>query len=197
MLNTPSKLVSLAAAVLIALPATAGDFGGNPSPRPHNRGYDRGMAQGVVGHGGGIGRRDIANGVASGSLVIRHRGTSVVGDYGGWGNGPRRIAGGYDGFRPKPGRGRFIQRFSSASSNVARNNIVIIDRRGEARAPSGTYAGSSYAYGADGGTYVGGYGYSGYGYQPATRLAPMAKVINIRNARNPCSYEQGVCVIRP
>lgn len=173
MLKTSSKLVSLAAAVLIALPAVAGDFGGNPFPRHHDRG-----------HGGGIGN-------GSGSLVIRHRGTSITGNYGGWNNGPRNIAGGYDGYIKHPRRGRYIQRFSSSASNVARN-IVIIDQRGEARAPSDIYAGSAYESG--GGTYVGGYG---YGYQPAVRLAPMAKVIRVNNRSNACSYEQGVCVIRP
>lgn len=190
MFKTSSKLVSLTAAVLIALPAAAGDFGGNFVPRHHDRGHGGGIGYGNFGNG--IGHR----GFASGS-VIRHRGTSIIGNYGGWNNGPRQIAGGYDGYRPHPGRGRFIQRFSSPTSNFARSNIVIIDQRGEARAPSGTYAGSSYAYETDGGTYVGGYGYAGYGYQPTVRLAPMAKVIHVNNRRNPCSYEQGVCVIRP
>jgi len=194
MFKTSSKLVSLAAAVLIALPAAAGDFGGNVFPRHHDRGHAGGIGYGNIGQG--MGHRGVANGFASGS-VIRHRGTSIVGNYGGWNNGPRQIAGGYDGYRPHPGRGRFIQRFSSPSSNFARSNIVIIDQRGEARAPSGTYAGTSYAYETDGGTYVGGYGYAGYGYQPTVRLAPMAKVIHVNNRRNACSYEQGVCVIRP
>ncbi len=180
MFKTSSKLVSLAAAALIALPAAAGDFGGNVVTRHHDRGHGGGSGYGDIGRG--MGHRDIANGFASGS-IIRHRGTSIIGNYGGWDNGSRTIAGGYDGYRPHPGRGRFIQRFSSPTSNFARSNIVIIDQRGQARAPSGTYAG--------------GYGYAGYGYQPTVRLAPMAKVIHVNNRSNACSYEQGVCVIRP
>ena len=70
MFKTSSKLVSLAAAVLIALPAAAGDFGGNFVPRHHDRGHGGGIGYGNVGQG--MGHRGIANGFASGS-VIRHR----------------------------------------------------------------------------------------------------------------------------
>ena len=64
-------------------------------------------------------------------------------------------------------------------------------------ANTGTYAGTADVYQANGGTYVVGYG----GYNPYTRPAaplprPRAKVINVRYAGNPCSYEAGVCVIR-
>ncbi|MGN6778522.1 hypothetical protein [Rhizobium sp.] len=73
--------------------------------------------------------------------------------------------------------------------------IVIMERRDAASA--GSYAGSADVYRADGGTYVIGYGgYNPYA-QPATvQLRPKAKVIDVRYAGNPCSYEAGVCVIR-
>ncbi|MFB2566866.1 hypothetical protein [Rhizobium sp. IMFF44] len=73
--------------------------------------------------------------------------------------------------------------------------IVIMERRDAASA--GSYAGSADVYRADGDTYVIGYGgYNPYA-QPATvQLRPKAKVIDVRYAGNPCSYEAGVCVIR-
>ncbi|MFT4182045.1 MAG: hypothetical protein QM636_09010 [Rhizobium sp.] len=50
---------------------------------------------------------------------------------------------------------------------------------------------------ASGGTYV--FGYGGYGpYPDAPRpLRPRAKIIDVRLAGSACSYEAGVCVIRP
>ncbi|MFS8111965.1 hypothetical protein QD460_09615 [Rhizobium jaguaris] len=77
--------------------------------------------------------------------------------------------------------------------------IILMDPQYAASA--GTYAGTTSVYQADGGTYVLGYGgnggYGGYQSQPATPLKPRAKVINVKLARNACSYEAGVCVIRP
>jgi hypothetical protein len=73
--------------------------------------------------------------------------------------------------------------------------IVLMERHEAAN--TGTYAGTADVYQADGGTYVVGYG----GYNPYARPAvvqprPRAKVIDVRYADNPCSYEAGVCVIR-
>lgn len=73
--------------------------------------------------------------------------------------------------------------------------IVLMERREAANA--GTYAGSADVYQADGGTYVVGYGgYNPYARPAPVQLRPRAKVINVRYAPNPCSYEAGVCVIR-
>ncbi|MCZ3375921.1 hypothetical protein [Rhizobium sp. AG207R] len=73
--------------------------------------------------------------------------------------------------------------------------IVIMERRDAASA--GSYAGSADVYRADGGTYVIGYGgYNPYARSAAAQLRPKAKVIDVRYAGNPCSYEAGVCVIR-
>jgi len=73
--------------------------------------------------------------------------------------------------------------------------IVIMEPRDAASA--GTYAGSADVYQANGGTYVIGYGgYDPYAQTVAPQLRPKAKVIDVRYARNPCSYEAGVCVIR-
>jgi hypothetical protein len=75
--------------------------------------------------------------------------------------------------------------------------IVLMDR--QYAADVGTYAGTADIYQADGGTYVvgyGGYGSDQYQGRPVT-LRPRAKVIDVKLARNACSYEAGVCVIRP
>ncbi|MFK0164596.1 hypothetical protein [Rhizobium sp. NPDC090279] len=73
--------------------------------------------------------------------------------------------------------------------------IVIMERRDAANA--GSYAGSADVYRADGGTYVIGYGgYNPYARPVAAQPRPKAKVIDVRYAGNPCSYEAGVCVIR-
>ncbi|OCJ10971.1 hypothetical protein A6U86_23625 [Rhizobium sp. AC27/96] len=74
--------------------------------------------------------------------------------------------------------------------------IVLMEPREAANA--GTYAGSADVYQANGGTYVVGYGgYNPYARPAAVQPRPRAKVINVRYAGNPCSYEAGVCVIRP
>ncbi|TXH80954.1 MAG: hypothetical protein E6Q77_09240 [Rhizobium sp.] len=73
--------------------------------------------------------------------------------------------------------------------------IVIMDRRDASSA--GSYAGTADVYRGDGGTYVLGYGgYNPYAQPVAAQPRPKAKVIDVRYAGNPCSYEAGVCVIR-
>ncbi|MBY5566800.1 hypothetical protein HFO55_05960 [Rhizobium leguminosarum] len=91
----------------------------------------------------------------------------------------------------------FLKHFSSPATNrVTRNNIVVVVPQAQ-RDVGDTYAGTSYVYQADGGTYVGG---DGYGFYPPARpepLAPKAKVIDIAVQDDPCAYEANVCVIRP
>ncbi|WFU08546.1 hypothetical protein QA646_14770 [Rhizobium sp. CB3090] len=74
--------------------------------------------------------------------------------------------------------------------------IILMDRQYAANI--GTYAGTADMYQADGGTYIVGYG---GGYDPyqneSAALKPRAKVIDVKRAGNACSYEAGVCVIRP
>ncbi|MDL2406277.1 hypothetical protein PY650_11550 [Rhizobium calliandrae] len=72
--------------------------------------------------------------------------------------------------------------------------IVLMDR--QYAADVGTYAGTADIYQADGGTYVVGYG-GGYDQSEPAAPMPRAKVIDVKHARNACSYEAGVCVIRP
>ncbi len=73
--------------------------------------------------------------------------------------------------------------------------IVVMERRDAANA--GTYAGTADVYHANGGTYVLGYGgYDPYARPAAAQPRPRAKVIDVRYAGNPCSYEASVCVIR-
>jgi len=74
--------------------------------------------------------------------------------------------------------------------------IVLMDQ--PYAADIGTYAGTTNVYQANDGTYVLGYGgYDPYPDKPATQLKPRAKVIDVKLAGSACSYEAGVCVIRP
>lgn len=78
-----------------------------------------------------------------------------------------------------------------------RNRILIIGANRE-NDLSGTYAGSAYPYyEAGNGTYIYGDGYAGV--DRSTRLAPVAKIIDLKKGgrRSACSFEAGVCVIRP
>ncbi|PDS79648.1 hypothetical protein [Rhizobium sp. L43] len=98
-------------------------------------------------------------------------------------------------FGRRSGRGMpMLKRFSSpATHRLTRGNLIIVT--GAAPADDNIYAGSSYAYQVDGGTYVGGYGYYAAA-QPEPR-PPKAKVIDVAIQDDPCTYEANVCVIRP
>ena len=101
-------------------------------------------------------------------------------------------------YRP---RTPFLKQFSyPGTSRYGRSNIVIIAAQPKSYdqnyGSNGIYAGSSYAYQTDGGTYVGGDGYYRLA-APERNLAPKAKVIDVGIADDPCSYETNVCVIRP
>ncbi|HEX8045290.1 hypothetical protein [Rhizobium sp.] len=86
--------------------------------------------------------------------------------------------------------------WSQRSAQPQPDKIVLMDR--QYAADIGTYAGTADVYQANDGTYVLGYGgYGRYPGKPATQLRPRAQVIDIKLARNACSYEAGVCVIRP
>lgn len=115
-----------------------------------------------------------------------------------WDSGLHFTRGNVIRYRP---RTPFLKQFNSpGTSRYGRSNVVVIasqpqsyDQNGGS---NGLYAGSSYAYQTDGGTYVGGDGY----YRvtaPVRELAPKAKVIDVGIADDPCSYEANVCVIRP
>ncbi|MCW1411563.1 hypothetical protein OLZ32_25410 [Rhizobium sp. 1AS11] len=99
-------------------------------------------------------------------------------------------------YRNRKERMPFLKQFSSPATNrVARNNLIVVVP--QAQGDGDTYAGTSYVYQADGGTYVGG---ERYGFYPPVRrepLAPKAKVIDIAVQDDPCAYEANVCVIRP
>ncbi|EJT03557.1 hypothetical protein [Rhizobium sp. CCGE 510] len=89
-----------------------------------------------------------------------------------------------------------LKQFSSAATNrVGRSNLVIVPPEPRGYDGGDTYAGSSYVYQADGGTYVGGYRFYPPGRPEA--LAPKAKVIDVAVRDDPCAYEANVCVIRP
>ncbi len=93
-------------------------------------------------------------------------------------------------------RVRLLKQFHSRDTRYVRNNVIIV-QQAQGGYAGGTYAGSSYAYDVAGGTYVGGDSYGFYRGRPVERLAPKAKVIDVASSRSPCSYEAGVCVIRP
>ena len=179
MLKIASALVSLAAATLIALPISAGDFGQNSFSR----------------HGG--------------KVFIGHRTPMIFGrPFRGLKDGRFRFAGGYGRFGYGHGRTPLIKRASLPYRGYngyrgygggygGRSVLVLLAPQANGGNLSGTYTGSSYVYDSDGGTYAVG---SGYGFPAPVRttsLAPMAKVINVTAKSSACSYEAGVCVIRP
>ena len=121
----------------------------------------------------------------------------VLGERVNWRNRGIRFDNFY-GHRPGRDRVRLLKQFSSPATNrVVRSNLIFVAPEMQDAGYSGTYAGSSYAYQVDGGTYVGG---DGYGFYPAAQpeqLAPKATVIDIAVQDDPCAYEANVCVIRP
>lgn len=162
-MSTTSRLLMIAVAATVALPALAGDFGGHRAP--HQRGFD-------------------------------HRKPFAVGHPGFWG---RQIAferRHHDGFYGRPGRNRLLKQFDRPGQSYSRSNVTIVFQPSGNGAGFGTYAGSSYAYDMNGGTYVTGSGYRLYAASAKQALAPKAKVIDVAKG-NSCSYEAGVCVIRP
>jgi hypothetical protein len=93
-------------------------------------------------------------------------------------------------FRPT----RIDQLGSSSYSNGGSSVTVIVSNRPDYDT-FGTYAGS--AYGGGGGAYVVSGGYPLYGDAAPAGSQSGAKIINVAKMRSACSYEHGVCVIRP
>lgn len=132
---------------------------------------------------------------------LRHHGFNdglLVGKRTHWDNGLHLARGDTNYYRP---RARLLKQFNyPATSRYGRSNIVVIAAQPETYdrpyESNGIYAGSSYAYQTDGGTYVGGDGIYRLA-APERELAPKAKVIDVGIADDPCSYEANVCVIRP
>ncbi|MBW9114403.1 hypothetical protein JNB88_12190 [Rhizobium cauense] len=174
MLKIVSTLVSLAAAALIALPTSAGDFGKNSFSRHGGKGF------------------------------IRHHTPTIVGrPFRGWNDGRVRFSDGYGRSAYRPGRTPFIKRASlpyrgnNGYGGYGGRTVIVLAQPPLSGGVSGTYAGSSYVYDTNGGTYVSASGYSFPAQQRGIALAPKAKVINVTTSSSSCSYEAGVCVIRP
>jgi len=171
MLKTMSALVSLVAAVLIALPMSADDFGRGSFSRHGGKGF------------------------------FRHHSPTIVGrPFFGWNDGRIRFSDGSKRFGHRLGRTPLIKRASfpyRGNSGYGGRNVIVLVQSPTGTGVSGTYSGSSYVYDADGGTYVTASGYSVGAQQRTITLAPMAKVINVTTKSSSCSYEAGVCVIRP
>ncbi|WP_081687942.1 hypothetical protein [Rhizobium mesoamericanum] len=173
MLKTLSMLVSFIAAALIALPASATDFGKDSLFRHDGRGF------------------------------MRHRVPTIVGrPFRGWSDGRLRFSDGSSRFDRRHGRTPLIKRASfpyrgnSGFGGYGGRSVIVLVQPPVSGGVNGTYAGSSYVYDTNGGTYVSASGYS-LGSQRAITLAPMAKVINVTANGSDCSFEAGVCVIRP
>ncbi|KQV73193.1 hypothetical protein [Rhizobium sp. Root1220] len=167
MFRTTSKLLSLVLTGLIALPAAAGDFGGHSFPRHR-----------------------------SGSFIGHHAPFAVGRPFVGRNDGRMRFASGYGRFGDHRFRDRLLKRVYSPYGRYGGNNVVVVVQPSGSNGGGGTYAGSSYAYETSAGTFVTGSGYS-YAPQRTAYLAPMAKVIDVATKGSSCSYEAGVCVIRP
>ena len=178
MLKLASVLVSLAAAAVIAMPTSAGDFGHNSFSR----------------HGG--------------KVFIGHRTPMILGrPFRGLNHGRPHFADGYGRFGYGHGRTPLIKRasfpyrgyngYGGGYGDYGGRNVIVVVAPQSGGSVGGTYAGSSYVYDSDGGTYAVG---SNYGFPvpvQTTGLAPMAKVISVTAKSSACSYEAGVCVIRP
>jgi hypothetical protein len=89
---------------------------------------------------------------------------------------------------------RIDQLGGTSYSNGDSSVMVVVGNRSDYDT-FGTYAGS--AYGPNGGAYVVSSGYPLYGGAPPAGSQSGAKIINVTKMRNACSYEHGVCVIRP
>ena len=182
MLKIISTLVSLAAAALIALPTSADDFGRNSFFRHGGKGFMRHHAPTIVGRpfrGWNDGRIRFSDGYGRSGYRFGHTPLIKRASWPNRGyNGYRGYGGGYGGYG---GRGIIVL----VAPQMSNGNV------------SGTYAGSSYVYDGDGGTYVASSGYGFPAQQQTTTLAPMAKVIDVTAKSSSCSYEAGVCVIRP
>jgi hypothetical protein len=92
-------------------------------------------------------------------------------------------------FRPT----RIDQLGGSSYSNGGSSVMVIVSNRPDYDT-FGTHAGSAYG---GGGAYVVSSGYPLYGDAAPAGSQSGAKIINVAKMRSACSYEHGVCVIRP
>jgi len=96
------------------------------------------------------------------------------------------------------GRVRHLRMLSSNGQPAERGSGISVVEHGEVRDSfAGSYSGSLDVYHADGGTYVTGYSDGGHDGPSVLLLRPRAKIIDIAKAGDACSYENGVCVIRP
>jgi hypothetical protein len=100
--------------------------------------------------------------------------------------------------RRNVGPNRLLRRSSSSDiiTNRGSGVTVILSDRSDVDVISNNYAGSTDVYTADGGTYVTGFGYSDDGARRASNPRPRATIIDTARAGDPCSHENGVCVIR-
>ena len=95
-------------------------------------------------------------------------------------------------FRPR----RIARLAPSPYAGSGDSTGVVLDEAAETSV-IGSYSGAGSVYETDGGTYVLSGGYPVYGAPQTAAPAPRAKIIDVARAGNACSYEHGVCVIRP
>lgn len=91
---------------------------------------------------------------------------------------------------------RYLRAIASPGGYAYGGGVAVVFADRQYAQSAGTYVGGSDVYQGTGGTYATGYSF-GRPAEPAGYLRPTARVINVRTAANPCSYERGVCVIRP
>jgi hypothetical protein len=93
---------------------------------------------------------------------------------------------------------RRLQRLASGDFSTARGSGITIQRGDRANYNSiGNDAGASDSYSTAAGTYSVGYGDYQEQSPSVTALMPRAKIIDVATMHDVCSYESGVCVIRP
>jgi hypothetical protein len=114
----------------------------------------------------------------------------------GFGNDRFFASGRFD--RHNRGPERLLQRSASPDIITSRGSgvTVILSDRSDVDVISNNYAGSADVYRGNGGTYVTGYSYGDDRIGRASGLRPRATVIDTARAGDPCSHENGVCVIR-
>lgn len=93
-----------------------------------------------------------------------------------------------------------VRHLRSIASNrflTPRGSIYATERTERYDGFASGYAGSIAVYNSDAGTYITGYSDGGFAGPVAPVLRPRAKIIDVARMRSACSFENGVCVIRP
>jgi hypothetical protein len=201
-LRHSSLILAMGLAFGLSAPAFAGDYHGG------GRGFPRFQGMHFGGDNSNF-RRDFHGGgnrFASGDAFRYGRGGDGRSHVGGFGNRGFQN-GGRNGFA-RNGNGGFgddrgfrrnrPQRLYSLNGNGGYGSSVnvILSNQSDYGYIS-NYSGSADVYRSRNGTYATGYSHSSGQGQQGSTARPRAKIIDVARMGNVCSFENGVCVIRP